>query len=61
MSAFDMSRADELRRQIRRKRAEYRAQLAEGMEGAHAVMRLREIKQLEAELARIEGSGDQCE
>jgi len=56
-----MGHPDELREQIDRQRAEYRARLSDGMEPAHAVICLREIRRLEAALAKIEGDGDKCE
>ena len=56
-----MGRTDELRQQIGRQRAEYHAQLGDGMEPAHAVTCLREIRRLETELAKIEGDGDKRE
>ena len=43
-------RAEQVRRQI----AEYRKQLAEGVNGERAVECLREIRRLETELAQIE-------
>lgn len=53
-----MGRIDELRQQIGRQRAEYRARLSDGMEPEHAVTSLREIRRLESELAKIESDGD---
>lgn len=53
-----MDRTDELRQRIRRQTAAYRALLADGTEGEHAVTHLRAIRRLEAELAQIEGGSD---
>ena len=47
-----MDRADQLRHQI----AEYRRQLAEGVSGERAVEYLRQIKRLENELAKLDGT-----
>lgn len=54
-----MNRADELRHQIRQRTAEYQARLFDGIEGEHAVMHLRAIRRLEAELAGLESGSDQ--
>lgn len=53
-----MDRADELRQLIRRRTAEYQAELADGIDGAFAVMQLRTIRQLQAELAMLESGSD---
>lgn len=52
-----MSHAEELRGQLTRQKASYRAQLFDGMDGRDAVLCLREIRRLEAELAQIDGTG----